>query len=236
MWFGFRKGFDSPLFSCSSFVLMTQTADMAERRLEMLGEFAELALTLARDLHKDALAAEDPAEKVRLAEAFHSMGRGMRQSLALHARLERDDRQLEADPRPAQDRQERRVRRKAEVKAGIERLIWTERERLEEEPYLLRVRLGSLLAAEAETEGFPDEDPQAVIARIGQMLGLSPSRPVHGAGGPSADEPMVGGAGPAGASAAPSPSSGRGPPPPRSGEGGKDEDPLFSDNDRRSSA
>jgi hypothetical protein len=148
-------------------------ADLNDMRMKMLGEFAELALSLARDLHKDATAAEDPAEKVRLADAFHQMGRGMRQSLALHARMEREAKQAEADPQPPGERREKRLRRRAEVKAAIERLIWTEREKLDAEPYVLRARLNALLTNEAETEAFPDEDPQAVIARIAEMLGIS---------------------------------------------------------------
>jgi hypothetical protein len=42
-------------------------ADLHERRMKMLGDYAEMALALAHDLHRTALNAEGPEEKVRCA-------------------------------------------------------------------------------------------------------------------------------------------------------------------------
>ncbi|THD76256.1 MAG: hypothetical protein E7812_16900, partial [Phenylobacterium sp.] len=117
---------------------MSIQADMAERRLAILGELSELGLSLARDLHSAALAAEDIAEKAKLAEAFHRTSRSVRQSLALHARLVRDDtrQDREAVAQAARETDARVSRRKAQVKAAVERLIWTEHEASDAEPLL----------------------------------------------------------------------------------------------------
>src|SRR4051812_19045065 len=68
-------------FPCSTFVHMD--AGLNQTRMQMLGELAEMTLVLARDLQQAALAATDADEKVRLATAFHRIGRGVRQSVAL---------------------------------------------------------------------------------------------------------------------------------------------------------
>jgi hypothetical protein len=127
-----------------------------------------MALALAHDLHRTALNAESPEEKVRCAEAFHRLGRGLRQSLALHARLERDTERgpREAPAEPPVPDAVRRLRRKATLKTTVERLIWTERERLEDPPEALLSQLDRLLAAELQTEAFLDTDPDLQIARL----------------------------------------------------------------------
>lgn len=173
-------------------------AGLNQTRMQMLGEFAELALVLARDLQQSAMLAEDADDKARLTEAFHRVGRGLRQSLALHARLERDAeraaREAEADLR-SQD-QARRARHKASVGGVLEQLIWTEAETpdsaLDSDVALHDLEL--LLDAEAERDDFLGQDPDALIARLAETLGLpipnTPDR--HGrpcAGHPEA--PMV---------------------------------------------
>jgi hypothetical protein len=158
-----------------------------ETRMKMLGELAEMALVLARDLKEAALVAKTTDEKVRLADAFQKVGRGVRQSLALHAKMERDAQaaQCEAGP-PADQIKARREGRAARIKSEVERLIWTEREKLEEEPYVLRNRLTELLAAEARSETFLDTDPDLQIERLCQVLRIprpiTPS-PLAGEGG-----------------------------------------------------
>ena len=148
-------------------------AGLNETRMKMLGEIAELGLVLARDLQQAAVQAEDPADKVRLASAFHRIGRGVRQSLALHARLERD---LERAGREDQAQvvsldQVRRARRKAHLKGAVEALIWTEQERFDD-PEDLVDRLDAILSAEADTDAFLDEPPDAAIARLRDVLNL----------------------------------------------------------------
>jgi hypothetical protein len=162
-------------------------AGLDETRMKMLGELAEMALVLARDLQQAALVAETAEEKVRLADAFHKVGRGVRQSLALHARLERDA-QLAGAPAqaaaPAEADRTRREGRAARLRSTVERLIWTEREKLDAEPYVLRIRLQQLIAGESRAEDFLETDPDLQIARLCETLGvpIAPS-PLAGEGG-----------------------------------------------------
>ena len=151
---------------------MSIATDMAERRLAILGELAELGLSLARDLHSTALAAEDIAEKSKLAEAFHRTGRSIRQSLALHAKLERDDARAEHEDRAAAASQA--SDRKAQVKAAVKRLIWTEYEPAEAEPLVLDL-LDHLDEARLHDD-FLDADVDTLIAKVCKALNLLPLR------------------------------------------------------------
>jgi hypothetical protein len=145
------------------------TTALDETRMKMLGELAEMALVLARDLQQAALTAPTLDEKVRLADAFHKVGRGVRQSLALHARMERD---AVAPPAPAAAEAEeaRREARAARIRSHVERLIWTEREKLEEEPSALRIQLRALVATESRAEDFLETDPDLQVARLCDAL------------------------------------------------------------------
>jgi hypothetical protein len=147
------------------------TPALDETRMKMLGELAEMALVLARDLKEAALVAKTTEEKVRLADAFQKVGRGVRQSLALHAKMERDAQAAEREALPPADQlKARREGRAARLKNVVERLIWTEREKLEETPYVLRTRLAELIAGESRAETFLDTDPDLQIARLCEVL------------------------------------------------------------------
>jgi len=124
--------------------------DVIERADLYLDELAKLGLTLARDLHERACAAEDPEVCARLALAFHTVSRGVRQSLALQQRLARDRLRAEAEQR--EDRKAAKETRKAQVRAAVVRLAWTEKPDWNE--YELRGRLSPILDVEAETEEF----------------------------------------------------------------------------------
>src|SRR5450432_968107 len=73
-----------------SFCSMTNAAAKRERAEQILGEFAELSLMLARDLAVQARAAEDTDEKVALTTAFQKMARTTRLTLALDFKLDRE--------------------------------------------------------------------------------------------------------------------------------------------------
>ena len=60
---------------------------MREKQEALLGELADLGMSLARDLHARALAASDDAVACDLALAFHRISRSLRQTLALQSRL-----------------------------------------------------------------------------------------------------------------------------------------------------
>jgi hypothetical protein len=159
-------------------------AGLNDTRMKMLGELAEMGLVLARDLQQAALVAEDSDEKVRLAEGFHRVGRGVRQSLALHAKFERDGhaaaRERAAEVVRLDDA--RRSRRKSDVKAVVERLVWTEHENLDDPEDLLE-QMDRFLDVDADAEGFLDRDPDEVIAELCKVLNLpSPPTPSPSSG------------------------------------------------------
>src|SRR5256885_4812963 len=110
------------------------TAIMAEAHEQVLGMLADRTLKLAVHLQEQAMDAEDLDQKVRLAGAFHRVGRGLRQTLALQARLAREARQ--GDREAAADLDARRAeaipQKQRQVRRAVERLVWTEYERAKE--------------------------------------------------------------------------------------------------------
>src|SRR5688572_17316815 len=104
---------------------MAQTESMADRHGRILARLGELGLSLAEDLHRDAAAAETPEARALSAVAFHRIGRGLRQTLALEARLVREARQAEREDaaHARKDRDRAGAERQAQVRATVERLI-----------------------------------------------------------------------------------------------------------------
>lgn len=170
---------------------------MTERHARILARLAELGVALAERVCEDALAAEDPEQRARLAKAFHSVSRSVRQNLALEARLVREQARAEDeasrararalalgqdaadDDDPAEDLSEhydaeRIARRKDEARRAVQRLIWSEREsELPDQDYLtdlLDQRLD--LYACSPTYGLDPLDEH--IAELCGALGLRP--------------------------------------------------------------
>lgn len=178
---------------------MSGASDMAERHGRILAELSELGLSLVRRLHEAAVTAEEPRAAAELAGAFHRISRSVRQTLALEARLERDRaRQDREDRAEAARRREARIgRRKAEVRAALERLIWTEAEGEEAEDLLCE--LDELLERDALTGGFAEAPLETCIARLHRELDLAsppplgeeraPSSRVNGGGAAAASNP-----------------------------------------------
>lgn len=132
---------------------MSNASDTAAEQALLL-ELAQLGLGMARQLHQAALATTDPAVLVPLADAYHRVGRGVRQSLALRARFAAGTVAPErAAPSEAQPpRPELRPGVEQADKGDYERPDWNERflnpERLE----------------------LADGDPEVCIARIRRDL------------------------------------------------------------------
>jgi len=111
------------------------TADPAEA---MLGQLAGLDLTLARHVHACAMATEDPTEVADLVKAYQRVSRCVRQSLALQARLkrerERDQRDNPPPPPPKPKRDPHRIAERQEaLRAPVQRVVWAEYERPDDE-------------------------------------------------------------------------------------------------------
>ena len=150
------------------FLFMPEPVEKADL---ILDEITRLSLEMARDLQQRALKAERDEDAASLAQALNHTCRSIRQSLALQARLQRDRKRSVSEAR-----QTRRTERKAQVRAAVQRLVWTEK------PdwnlvFTTRPRLDLILDAEAEDETFLEGPVQDHIARIAQALGLPPLIP-----------------------------------------------------------
>jgi hypothetical protein len=162
-----------------------------ERQDAVLAELSELGLTLARELHARALAAETPQEADKLALAFQRVSRGVRQTFALELKIERarneDEREAArqarlgaADPgyrdepidpevAATQARYGERFRR---VRGALKRLMWDEADRDEEEFEILSDDLEHRLDEAALREDFFDAPIDALIRQIKADMGL----------------------------------------------------------------
>lgn len=152
---------------------MFEPLEMNERHGRILAKLSELSLTLAADLHTRALAAEDTDEVAELVNAFHKISRGLRQTMALEARLHRDSAiaAREAAVDDERTRPARIERRQAEVRAAVERLIWTEVERDEtfeddDDAELTVGLVGDLVMEDFTDEDFADTPVAVLVERI----------------------------------------------------------------------
>jgi hypothetical protein len=158
---------------------MSAAAHISETRHgHILAELASLGLTLARDLHARALAAETTEEAAKLATAFHRISRGVRQSLALEAKLEREQQAHDLQHAPLREkaRLARVSRRHTQVFRTVERLIWNEAEDQEIAGYMVD-DLRDLLDSEALDEDFLAEPLAQQIDRIRARFDLIGAEP-----------------------------------------------------------
>jgi hypothetical protein len=168
-------------------------AVMAEAQEQALGIFADAVLKLALHIQQEALDAGDLDQKVRAAGAVHRLGRGLRQTLALQAKLARDARAEAAKPAPRPESQPPKdpdpidpkavaVRRRRDwLTRGVERCVWNEHDREEEagaftgESLLedLHERLADLMA---DPDAFLSLDPDEILVQLCKDLGVTPPR------------------------------------------------------------
>ena len=158
---------------------MSSPEAMAEAQEQALGLFADAVLKLALDIQRQALDAEDLDQKVRAAGAVHQLGRSLRQTIALQAKLARADAAkagrdpqpaAPADPAPADPTAVAVRRRRDWLTRGVERCVWNEYERDDEtaeftgESLLedLHERLADLMA---DREAFLELDPDDLLVR-----------------------------------------------------------------------
>ena len=171
---------------------------MIEAQEQALGIFADAMLKLALHIQQEALDAQDLDQKVRLAGAFHRLGRGLRQTVALQAKLARDARieavrteaakpprgieplpEPEVEP-PSSDPKVIAVRRRRDwLTRGVDRCVWNEYER---DGDVGEFTVGSLLEdlserladLMADPEAFLALDPDALLVELCKELGLTP--------------------------------------------------------------
>jgi len=163
---------------------------MAEAQEQALGIFADAVLKLALHIQEQALDAEDLDQKVRAAGAVHRLGRGLRQTLALQAKLARDARaeatrgeaKVDAAPEIAAPTDPKAVavrRRRDWLSRGVERCVWTEYDREDEAEEFtgdslledLDERLTDLMA---DPEAFLELDPDTLLIQLCKDLAVTP--------------------------------------------------------------
>ena len=152
---------------------MSVPADTAERHARQLARYAEIAMRAAEKLDSAIEAADEPETLTGLVGALHKVGRALRTSIALEAKLERD---AAADARAAADaeraRTERAVEiRKAQVRDQVDRQIWAEFPPTEAE--VRTADLDERLEVDAPDDDFLDEPLDAQMDRIAGDLGLT---------------------------------------------------------------
>ena len=145
---------------------MISAADIAREQDAGLQLLFQRGLELALKLQDDAMAAESADERARLGAAFHRISRSLRQTLALEARLDRD-----ATAEGVHLETARLARRKAQVKATVERLIWTETETQEREDHLCDL-LETFLDEDHLHGRLADGDIDPHITRLCGEIGL----------------------------------------------------------------
>jgi hypothetical protein len=151
---------------------MSDTAEINARHAAALAQLAELGLALAADLQRRALAAEDDDTAAKLADSFHKVGRSVRQTLALEAKLLREQAAdaREADAEDARTRPARIRQRQREVLREVRRLIWNEVED-EHEAEVGVDMLRDLTAAAAEDDAdFADAPLDVIVARLKDLV------------------------------------------------------------------
>ena len=131
---------------------MSSEADIIEDCCRQLGALGELSLAMAKDVHAAAMATNDTADVVRVAGAFAKMGRCLRLTIALRARLARGE-ALSAVARAEADRDE-----------TLDAELAVEAERSDH-----RVRAESL-DHESLYERLPDGDPVVVTRCLAHNL------------------------------------------------------------------
>ena len=153
---------------------MSDPTGMADRHSAMLAQLAERAMALACALQERALAAETPAEMRDLALAFHRISRTVRQSVALEAKLVRDQARAAREDRAdaAQLAVARTERRVDQIRAAVRRDIREVHYGFDADN--LEAEFDERLEAEALDDGFLDEPIEAQIARLCADLGLTP--------------------------------------------------------------
>ncbi|WP_331537219.1 hypothetical protein [Phenylobacterium sp.] len=152
---------------------MVSKQEMAERHGRVLAEFAELGLTLGRELAAKAAAAQTTEAAEALALAFHRISRSVRLTIALEMRLTRERQDVAKTHRVLAARAVET--RKTQVQAAVTRAVYDERE--SDEADRLLDELDDLLSEETLYEEFAHGPVEACIARIRKGLGLSPAPP-----------------------------------------------------------
>lgn len=143
----------------------------------MLAELAGMIMSATRAAHSRLMAAPDDEAFHAAGRTFQRLGRALRQTFAIRARLKRERATLLREGRETNraEREARVATRKAQLRAAADRMLWTEHER---EAMSLRFdeEIAERIEAEALADDFLDQ-PMAVLAEsVLSALGLGRKR------------------------------------------------------------
>ena len=149
---------------------MSVAAEISDE--EMLARLAACDLSAAERVHARLMAAEAASEVAELGRTYQRIARSLRQTLALKARLKREQAQAAKDTPSTPPGGLAVARRVREVRDAVLRVIWDEAEGQEAQDY--EDALEGRLAVECLGDGFCRETLDDHVARICLSLDLSP--------------------------------------------------------------
>ena len=173
---------------------MATPSEIAEEDIRRLDELSELGMAMSRDFHGRCLAVGDAREAADLALGFQRTSRSVRQTIALKAKLLRDQVRFsrEDQAHAVRETESRMLVRKAQVRLSVERAVWNEADGPEAERLL--GELDDLLEAETFNDDFVQGLVHTHIARICEELGVEPLGPKTAesdAGAPAPTGPVI---------------------------------------------
>jgi hypothetical protein len=185
---------------------MSGQPEKQARAEAMLGEVAELAVVVTRELVVRLRESEDTQETVALTDAFQKATRVLRLTLALNFKLDRDaareardlareakgaTAQQPAPPAaPAQTAANRIERRKMRVHNLLNRLLWTESEGDSEDYDILFNDLAARLDEAALSPDFETLPIEVLARRMIADMGLSGELTLSLCETPASDGPL----------------------------------------------
>jgi hypothetical protein len=152
---------------------MSPPPDRTEAQDQMLAEFSDLAMDLARDAATCAKQVEGAHEKAELMLAFERIGRSLRLTISLQRRLGREARA---------DRTEAIETRRQQVRTVLLPVVRAQTDHLGER-YEREAELDERLAEEALHEAFADLPLETCLERLRNLLDLPPHIPFPLEGG-----------------------------------------------------
>ena len=156
---------------------MTDRTEMTERHARILKRLSQFGDALVEQVHADVAAAETPEARQAAVKSFHVISRSLRQTLALEARFEREQRRVEiqaqadAERVAARDAQARQAARKTDVRRTVEHLIWNEWELPDDQAERVLREAGQKLDGMDFDLDQPVEDQILLLSR---RLGFAP--------------------------------------------------------------
>jgi hypothetical protein len=156
---------------------MSDPSEKIARQDRILAELSELAIGVARDLAGRVSAAETVQDAAAAASAFHSVGRAVRQTIALEMKLQRDRKALDREDsaHAAGARAASIKQRRLHLRSTVRHMVWTEAEK--DDADLLIDQLDDFLSEDNLDDAFADEPFDEQVASLRVALGLPPAPP-----------------------------------------------------------